>query len=131
MKSLKSGSEVKKSFFFVATIKSDSSSDEGSIPEERISTPDREYNYPRDHLSNSREQMKLPSSREHSGRHPSNMSDRTRQNLPPPPVINIFWCCHIFIGIHLYLCLFCSPCQIHQVPVHHQPYIEFKKIATI
>ncbi|XP_037031677.1 disco-interacting protein 2 isoform X5 [Bradysia coprophila] len=64
---------------------SDSSSDEGSIPEERISTPDREYNYPRDHLSNSREQMKLPS-RDHSNRHQSNISERRPQNLPPPPL---------------------------------------------
>ncbi|XP_037031681.1 disco-interacting protein 2 isoform X8 [Bradysia coprophila] len=63
----------------------DSSSDEGSIPEERISTPDREYNYPRDHLSNSREQMKLPS-RDHSNRHQSNISERRPQNLPPPPL---------------------------------------------
>lgn len=62
----------------------DSSSDDASIPEERIATPDREYNYPRDHLSNSREKMKLPSSRDHSGRHPSNISERRAQNLPPP-----------------------------------------------
>lgn len=61
----------------------DTSSDDGSIPEERISTPDREYNYPRDHLGNSREQMKLPS-RDHSNRHQSNISERRPQNLPPP-----------------------------------------------
>lgn len=75
-------------FFFHFTILAESSSDEGSIPEERISTPDREYNYPRDHLSNSREQMKLPS-RDHSGRHQnnSNISERRPQNLPPPVIL--------------------------------------------
>lgn len=61
-----------------------SSDDDASIPEERIATPDREYNYPRDHLLNSREKMKLPSSRDHSGRHASNISERRPQNLPPP-----------------------------------------------
>lgn len=56
-------------------------------------TPDREYNYPRDHLSiNSREQMKLPQpARHHHQQHPpapttnsSNISERRPQNLPPP-----------------------------------------------
>ncbi|XP_055385632.1 disco-interacting protein 2 isoform X7 [Condylostylus longicornis] len=76
---------------------SDSTTDDESIPEERISTPDREYNYPRDHISNSREQIKPPI-RDSSvggggggggnigGQHHKNFSDRRPpQNLPPPP----------------------------------------------
>lgn len=58
-------------------------------------TPDREYNYPRDHLSiNSREQMKLPPPARHHQHHQpqpvlsttnsSNISERRPQNLPPP-----------------------------------------------
>ncbi|XP_055385633.1 disco-interacting protein 2 isoform X8 [Condylostylus longicornis] len=75
----------------------DSTTDDESIPEERISTPDREYNYPRDHISNSREQIKPPI-RDSSvggggggggnigGQHHKNFSDRRPpQNLPPPP----------------------------------------------
>ncbi|XP_055310052.1 disco-interacting protein 2 isoform X5 [Sitodiplosis mosellana] len=63
----------------------DSSSDDASIPEERIATPDREYNYPRDHLCNSRDKIKMPSQRDNSERrHQNNASERRPQNLPPP-----------------------------------------------
>lgn len=63
----------------------DSSSDDASIPEERIATPDREYNYPRDHLCNSRDKIRMPSQRDNSERrHQNNASERRPQNLPPP-----------------------------------------------
>lgn len=63
----------------------DSSSDDASIPEERIATPDREYNYPRDHLCNSRDKIKMPSQRDNSERrHQNHASERRPQNLPPP-----------------------------------------------
>lgn len=76
------------------SINPDSSSDDdASIPEEREATPDREYNYPRDHLLNSREKMKLSTSREHAGRHVSNIAERRPQNLPPP--VSIFCISHI------------------------------------
>lgn len=62
-----------------------SSDDDASIPEERIATPDREYNYPRDHLCNSRDKIKMPSQRDNSERrHQNNASERRPQNLPPP-----------------------------------------------
>lgn len=78
------------SFRPLCVLYTDSSSDDASIPEERIATPDREYNYPRDHLSNSRDKMKLPSQRD---RHQnSNISDRRHQNLPPPPVNKFSTC---------------------------------------
>lgn len=63
----------------------DSSSDDASIPEERIATPDREYNYPRDHLCNSREKIKIPSQRDNSERrHQNCAAERRPQNLHPP-----------------------------------------------
>lgn len=117
--------------FFLIARRADSSSDEGSIPEERIATPDREYNYPRDHLSSSREQMKLPSSREHSGRHQSNMSDRSRQNLPPPVMTRLSQSNFSLYTAQSFIYIIYSLYQIHQVPVHRQPYIEFKRIVTI
>ncbi|KAL5290225.1 DIP2 family protein [Megaselia abdita] len=69
---------------------SDSSTDDDSIPEERISTPEREYNYPRDHINNSREQIIQPPKRDTSITQSANnqkyLSDRRPpQNLPPPP----------------------------------------------
>lgn len=70
----------------------DSSSDDASIPEERIenTTPDREYNYPRDHLCNSREKIKMPSQRDNSERrHQNNAGERRPQNLPPPVIHHI------------------------------------------
>lgn len=70
----------------------DSSSDDASIPEERIATPDREYNYPRDHLCNSRDKIKMPSQRDNSERrHQNNASERRPQNLPPPVHILFFF----------------------------------------
>lgn len=68
-------------------IFTDSSSDDASIPEERITTPDREYNYPRDHLCNSRDKIKVPSQRDNSERrHQNNAAERRPQNLPPPVI---------------------------------------------
>ncbi|GAB0087700.1 Disco-interacting protein 2 [Sergentomyia squamirostris] len=84
---------------------SDSSSDEGSIPEERISTPDRDgYNLPRDHVGSGgnipREPAKLPSqhpqppsrdaSRDHHHHHKtsSHISERRPQNLPTQPTLS-------------------------------------------
>lgn len=59
------------------------SSTDDSTPEERISTPDREYNLPRDHLLASREQLKLPSSsRDNFGK---SIPERRPQNLPHQP----------------------------------------------
>ena len=74
----------------------DSTTEDESIPEEGISTPDREYNYPRDHISNSREQIIKPPIRDSSvgggggvGGHHKNYSDRRpQQNLPPPVSID-------------------------------------------
>lgn len=65
----------------------DSSSEgENSIPEERIATPDREYNYPRDHLCNSKDKNKIPTQRDNSERRyqNSNVTDRRPQNMLPP-----------------------------------------------
>lgn len=62
----------------------DSTSDDESIPEERIATPDREYNYPRDHLCNSRDKIKLPPQRDSDRRQPNSNIERRPQNLPPP-----------------------------------------------
>lgn len=72
----------------------DSSTDDDSIPEERISTPEREYNYPRDHITNSREQIIQPPKRDTSITQSANnqkyLSDRRPpQNLPPP--VSIFY----------------------------------------
>lgn len=67
----------------------DSTTDDESIPEERISTPDREYNLPRDHIM-TREQMKLPS-RDHSsggGHHKDRITERRPQNLPSHPTLS-------------------------------------------
>ncbi|XP_055854107.1 disco-interacting protein 2 isoform X9 [Episyrphus balteatus] len=66
---------------------SDTTTDDESIPEERISTPDREYNYPRDHINNSREQIIKPPIRDSSvgGGHKNFSDRRPQQNLPPPP----------------------------------------------
>ncbi|XP_055903593.1 disco-interacting protein 2 isoform X10 [Eupeodes corollae] len=68
----------------------DTTTDDESIPEERISTPDREYNYPRDHINNSREQIIKPPIRDSSvggggGGHKNFSDRRPQQNLPPPP----------------------------------------------
>lgn len=65
-------------------LHTDSSSDDASIPEERISTPDREYNYPRDHLCNSRDKGKNATQRDNSERRLNNLAERRPQNLPPP-----------------------------------------------
>ncbi|XP_055705773.1 disco-interacting protein 2 isoform X5 [Phlebotomus papatasi] len=77
---------------------SESSSEEGSIPEERISTPERDgYNLPRDHVGGNipREPAKLPtqhqSSREVSRDHhktSSHISERRPQNLPSQPPLS-------------------------------------------
>lgn len=72
---------------------SDSSSDgDNSIPEERIATPDREYNYPRDHLCNAKDNNKTKvtssSQRDNSERRYQN-SGMAEQRRPPtmlPPV---------------------------------------------
>lgn len=74
----------------------DSSSEgENSIPEERIATPDREYNYPRDHLCNSKDKNKIPAQRDNSERRyqNSNVTDRRPQNMLPP-VSNIIQYTH-------------------------------------
>lgn len=73
----------------------DSSSDDASIPEERIATPDREYNYPRDHLCNSRDKIKMPSQRDNSERRHQNNAERRPQNLPPPVIHFTLICCSI------------------------------------
>lgn len=63
----------------------DTSSEDGSLPEERISTPDREYNLVRDHIPSSRDQSKyFP--RDHSSGHAKNVSDRRPQNFPSQPL---------------------------------------------
>ncbi|XP_063702117.1 disco-interacting protein 2 isoform X2 [Culicoides brevitarsis] len=68
----------------------DSTTDDESIPEERISTPDRDgYNLPRDNIL-TREQMRLPS-RDHSsggGHHKDRISERRPQNLPSHPTLS-------------------------------------------
>jgi hypothetical protein len=80
---------------------SDSSTDE-STPEDRIVTPNREYNLPRDHLIQAREQLKLPSTRdrdynntpgngdcENGGSEARNIPDRRPQNLhAQPPILS-------------------------------------------
>lgn len=126
---------------FVSLIFTDSSSDDASIPEERITTPDREYNYPRDHLCNSRDKIKIPSQRDNSERrHQNNAVERRPQNLPPPvsgifSVICFFVLRYSFVGKksncnnsnHFSYFPF-RPCPIRQVLDHHRLYIEIIKI---
>lgn len=77
--------------------------------------------------------MKLPSSRDHSGRHQSNLSERRMQNLPPPVIIYIIFLfdrsiCFLFfcfiIFNELLLMLLNSHCQIHRVQDHRPLFIE-------
>lgn len=75
--------------FITVLFPLDSTTDDDSIPEERISTPDRDgYNLPRDHIL-TREQMKLPS-RDHSsgGQHKDRIAERRPQNLPSHPTLS-------------------------------------------
>lgn len=76
---------MKLNFFFLNN--KDSSSDDGSIPEENISTPDREYNLPRDHIQSTRGDP-IKHSREHgSGGHHKNIVERRpQQNFPSQPL---------------------------------------------
>lgn len=84
--------------FMFGMQNTESSSEEGSIPEERISTPERDgYNLPRDHVGGNipREPAKLPtqhqSSREVSRDHhktSSHISERRPQNLPSQPPLS-------------------------------------------
>lgn len=85
----------------------DSSSEgENSIPEERIATPDREYNYPRDHLCNSKDKNKIPAQRDNSERRyqNSNVTDRRPQNMLPPVSYSI----HMNSVSHFKHSIFCS-----------------------
>ncbi|XP_039963154.1 disco-interacting protein 2 isoform X1 [Bactrocera tryoni] len=69
----------------------DSSTDEESIPEETIS-PDKEYNYPRDHVSNIMEPIIKPPIRDSSMAGAQNKQKyperRPPQNLPPLPTLD-------------------------------------------
>ncbi|XP_055693474.1 disco-interacting protein 2 isoform X2 [Lutzomyia longipalpis] len=78
---------------------SESSSEDGSIPEERISTPERDgYNLPRDHVSGNmpREAAKLPTphqhgrdgGRDHHKTSSAHITERRPQNLPPQPPLS-------------------------------------------
>lgn len=70
--------------FFISSFK-DSSSDDGSIPEEILSTPDREYNLPRDHIQSTRGDG-IKHSREHGSGHHKNIVERRQQNFPSQPL---------------------------------------------
>lgn len=62
----------------------DSSTEDESIPEERISTPDKDYNYPLDHIGPVKEAIKVSRDISSGGHHQRNVSERRPQNLPPP-----------------------------------------------
>lgn len=71
--------------------------------------------------------MKLPSSRDHQGRH--QIAERRPQNLPPPVIINCSKNVRHLITIFSLTSILNSLCRTHQALVLHQRYIEIIKTA--